>query len=94
MEDILRDLYEGQYCARLNKKAEHIDYLKADEKCIEISDDMIKFLNEHGIDDADDLVNRWIQAWFTFTDEELIIAYKKGVKFGFEIYKEMSEGNI
>lgn len=89
MEDILRELYEGRYNGRMTFKPKEEHYRLADERVSKLSDEVINTLKSHGVENADDLVNDWLNAWFNLTEEELIYSYKKGAKLGLELSREL-----
>lgn len=91
MEDVLRRLYEGEYRARLTFKPKNEMYQRINAESDAMSEKMASILKEHGVDDAENLVSEWMNAWFAFTDEELIISFKRGVQFGFQLYSQIQE---
>lgn len=89
MEDVLRRLYEGEYRARLTFKPKNEMYQRINAESDAMSEKMASVLKEHGVDDAEDLVSEWMDAWFTLTNEELIISFKRGVRLGFQISSQI-----
>ncbi|MEG0164894.1 DUF6809 family protein [Anaerorhabdus sp.] len=89
MEDILRTLYNGEYTAVEGYKLTERNYELADEKATELSNNIIKTLDESNFKNADQVVEEWLDAYYNLTNEELINCFKKGVKLGFQLCKEL-----
>lgn len=87
MEDILRKLYDSS----TTRKPSSQEYLRAKHHASDLSDKLIEKLEQLGVEDADDLITAWTDAWFTFTNEELILSFKKGIGIGFQLSNQLHE---
>ena len=91
MEDILRKIYSGEYSVEGSFKWDDETFIEADKKTTELSDKYIAELKSKGIENAEQVLDDWINAYYTLTREELIVVFKKGVAFGFNLAKEIEE---
>lgn len=91
MEDLIRQLYFGQYHAAAEKRTAESHYQDAYGKASEISQKIVDELKSKGVEEAEEMAEEWLNGWFTFTAEELAESFKKGVRFGVEFCKEVNE---
>lgn len=91
MNDLLRQIYSGEYEVEGIYKNKNAEYVEADEVFTKLSDQIIELLKSNPNIDAEEMVQEWIDAFYVVTKEELIVAYKKGVAFGFRLAKEIEE---
>lgn len=91
MGNLIQQLYYGEYSVETSLKPTTEHYRQMYAKAIEINQKIVDELKRKGVDDAESLAEEWISAWFTFTDEELVESFKKGVKFGVDFCKELSD---
>lgn len=87
MEDILRKLYDSS----TTQKPSGQEYLRAKYHASDLSDKLIEKLEQLGVEDANDMITEWTDAWFTFTNEELILSFKKGIGIGFQLSNQLHE---
>lgn len=87
MEDILRKLYNSSTAQKPSSQ----EYLRAKYHASDLSDKLIKKLEQLGVKDVDDLITTWTDAWFTFTNEELILSFKKGIGIGFQLSNQLHD---
>lgn len=87
MEDILRKLYDSS----TTRKPSDPNYLRAKHHASDLSDKLIEKLEQLGVKDANDLITAWTDAWFTFTNEELILSFKKGIGVGFQLSNQLHD---
>lgn len=87
MEDILRKLYESSTVQKPSSQ----EYLRAKHHASDLSDKLIEKLEQLGVEDANDMITEWTDAWFTFTNEELILSFKKGIGIGFQLSNQLHE---
>lgn len=91
MEKLISQLYHGQYCAAAMKTPTDKQYQETLGKASAINQKIVDELKKKGIDDAEVLADEWKNAWFTFTTEEIIQSFKKGIKFGLQFREELDE---
>lgn len=91
MGDLIQQIYYGKYSAEDSLKPTTEQYQKMYEKALKVNQKIVDELKRKGVENAESLAEEWISAWFTFTDEELVESFKKGVKFGVQFSKELDE---
>ena len=91
MEDILRSIFEGNYVVEQPFRNTDEAYQKIDAQTTKLCDDMISKLTDKGVENAELMVDDWINVYNALTREELILMFKKGVSFGFGLAKEIEE---
>lgn len=91
MENLIRQLYFGEYNAAALQKPTTEQYQRMYAKASEVNQKIVDELKRKGVEDAEELAEEWVNAWFAFTNEELADSFKKGIKFGVEFTKELDE---
>lgn len=88
MEDVLRKIYEGSYV--VEQSVEHNEeFTNANNETGIFTDKFVEELESKGIEHASTMVNDWVISYHALTREELIVMFKKGVEFGFNLVKEL-----
>lgn len=88
MEDIWRSIFEGNYVVEQPFRNTDEAYQKIDEQTTKLCDDMISKLTDRGIENAELMVDDWINVYNALTREELILMFKRAFSLDLDWQKK------